>query len=108
MNVTISISGVELEVSGNYYKGHDGNYYGDHPYPPEDESFEIDTVGVDGVDITEVLDYLGCDWDTIKGRCIQAVYDKFEQELEDKVVEQHEWKMFEEKQRFEEHAYCGY
>lgn len=109
MNIVISIGGVDLEVSGNYYRGH-YNFYGEDSFPSEPELFDIDYVYLNqtDIDITGVLEALGIDWGIISDKCIQAVHDKFEQELEDRAVEQHEWKMFEEKQMFEEHAYCGY
>jgi len=59
--VTITFNGVEMEVEGEYYKGCRGRMYmrnGDPGYPDDPPEFNIESIKVDGVDITSLFDEL--------------------------------------------------
>ena len=61
MKITINYYGVDLECEGVYTRGRPGCAYkrnGDPGDPPEDESFELYTVKVGGVEIGDMLDQM--------------------------------------------------
>lgn len=59
MTVTINVGQVELEVTGKYYPGTPDVWYlpnGDPGYPGDSESFDIESVTYNGVEISDVID----------------------------------------------------
>jgi archaellum component FlaF (FlaF/FlaG flagellin family) len=70
--ISIVIDGeqVEATVTGNYSPPMPSYKY---EVPPEDASFEIDIVEVDGVDITDTLDAKGYDFADIEEMCLSSL-----------------------------------
>ena len=57
--VTITYNGVEMEVTGEYYKGCRGRMYlrnGDPGYPDEPAEFEIESIKIGDVEVLSLFD----------------------------------------------------
>ena len=63
---TIPLPELEVEISYNYHKGFEGRWYGDVPEPPEPASVEIVSIKLFGIDITQRLDEMGFDFQTLE------------------------------------------
>jgi hypothetical protein len=67
---------IEVEVTGQFVKGHSGSFYrsnGDPGDPPEPDTFEIESVSWNGIDITHQLDQDGFDFSSLEEECIEEV-----------------------------------
>ena len=67
---------IEVEVTGNFIKGHSGTFYrsnGDPGDPPEPDMFEIENIVWNGLDITKQLDEENFDFSSLEDECIEDV-----------------------------------
>jgi hypothetical protein len=68
---------IEVEVTGNYYKGTTGTLYasnGDPGEPPEAPEFDIRNVYWQGVDITALLEKEKVDFGSIESDCLDNLH----------------------------------
>lgn len=71
MIATIKYKGIELDVVGFYKKGVKGSYY----TPPENSSFEIESIIYKGTYITAFAEAFGVDLSEIERIVIEQVRD---------------------------------
>lgn len=72
VSITIMQNGeqVQAQVTGTHYPYMPSN---DYYIPPDDAEFDIDTVVVNGVDITKDLEAQDYDFADIEERCLNAI-----------------------------------
>jgi hypothetical protein len=70
---------IEVDVIGQYIKGHPGTYYrsnGDPGDPPEPDQFEITNVIWGGLDITDHLSDDNFDFYELEEECLENIRDE--------------------------------
>lgn len=70
MIVTIEFKGVEMDVEGTFTPYDHGDYY----TPPSGGIYEIESVKISDVDVTDLVD---CYIDEIENECLKELEDEY-------------------------------